>query len=246
MKKIIVLLLLVVLTVFGCTSLGSIKDVSLVDPMGVVSVNAPAQITWYGEEEESGGFNLLGKLIDKAVEDSENEELSKLMSRTDFIIDEAAAILQKTLSSVDTVELITSDKVLSSTSYKKAKDNGMMDISDLITPDGYKFISMKDKAVFAELNKETGLKGNILAGFNFQRLMKNGIAKNGEMGAAVTMSITIIDENGEMLFTKSYYAQSQSSIGVIAGMYDLDKFVALYPETIKTVCEKFKAEFNQQ
>jgi len=36
----------------------------------------------------------------------------------------------------------------------------------------------------------------------------SGVAKNGKMGAVVTMTATIVDPDGQRLFTKSYYGQS--------------------------------------
>ena len=244
MKRIAVTVLLVCLVMAGCASVNSIKDPSLVDPMGIVSVYADQDITWYGEEpQEDQGFNLLGKLVDKAVEASGNEELSKLMARTDFLVDEAEAILYKKLETVDTVKLLSRDEVLSSKTYKAVKKDSMVELSNLITADDYKYIKTNDAAFSKAMFNETGLKGNILANFKFQRLMKSGIAKNGEMGAAVTMSIIIVDEQGKMLFSKSYFGKSKESLGVIGGMYDIDQFIELFPGVVSELCDKFVAEF---
>ncbi|MDC7126338.1 MAG: hypothetical protein PQJ46_12275, partial [Spirochaetales bacterium] len=152
-------------------------------------------------------------------------------------------ILCEKLKTIDVVTFKEKDEVFSSETYKNVNSDSMMELSDLITADDYKFVKVKDEDFSTKLYNEIGVKGSIFANFKFQKMMMGGVAKNGKMGAVVILNIIIVDQNGEIVFNKSYYGQSSETVGIVAGVYDIDQFVELFEPVIEGICDKFVSEF---
>lgn len=235
---------LMILTLLaGCTTLGSIKDPAQINPLGVVSVSAKGEIGWYGESGNSGGANILGNLIDKAVDSQKDEKLSLLFGRTEMILDMAEKTLMEGLSKKETVNLVDKKEILTAPVYLAQKEMVPDGLMDLVQPEGYKLISIKDKSFAEKISSETPVVGQVYVDYAFDKIMMGGVEKNGFVGAAVSMSIQIMDQTGNLVFTKSYFARSKEKTAIIAGVFDVEVFTAFFPAIITEITEKFVAEF---
>lgn len=234
---------LVVLLLAGCASTAKFDDVAALSPMAVVSVSSNGDVAWYGEKKESSG--LLGGLLDKAVDKGGNEDLGALMSRSKALLDDAEQTLITSISNNGNVRLASKDDIFNTNAYKHAKNsNDLYAMADMIQPEGYKFISTRDKDFAAAINRDAGVKSNVFIDFTFNKDMFVGVAKNGKVGVRVSMNVRVINEEGKLIFQKFYFGQSEESIGIVAGVYDPIKLFELFPVAISDVCNQFADEFN--
>lgn len=231
MKKII-LFLIPCIALVGCASSGNVKGLSTFSPFGVVSVSSNSEVTWFGEEKKSSG--MLGDTLRIAVKSQNNGLVTK-----------ADEILATTLNKASGIRVIDKKTILNSKTYVSSKENMMAKLSDLVQPAGYKFINQKDAAFVAKMAEETGVTGNIYVTFNFTKRIVTGIAKNGSMGAYVTMNVIIMNASGKPVLQKSYYGASDQNIMLIAGVYDPMALLNLFPTAITAACQSFANDIVQ-
>ncbi|GHV81692.1 hypothetical protein AGMMS49991_02500 [Spirochaetia bacterium] len=223
----------------SCASMGAKKDFTTVLPAALVGISADGDIRWAGEEKKDPG--LLGLVINKAVSNEKNKELSALLSRADGLISDAEAVLLQKLRA-NNFSLVDKDLVLGSAAYKNAKTAPLAGHADLMQPEGYRFINQRDANFVRSFTAETGAQGTLYVYFNFYKMMVNGVEKNGTMAAMVTMNVLLYDSAGKLFFTKAYTGKGKDTIPVVLGVYDYIRFMNLIPAVIDTVCGVFAAE----
>lgn len=233
MKKFLLLGVCVVLV--GCASTGSVKKVSDVSPMGIVSVMSNNDITWYGEEKKSKG--ILGNLVEKKIDKAIGENGEALLPSAEKALFEACK--------KNTIQMIDSSKILNSKEYQNAKEDKLSKNSGLIVPVGYRYITNKDTALLKQLVKNTNMKSGLYVYFGFQKNMSTGVTKNGVAKACVTMNVVLVDVNGKPIRQKSYFASSKDTFTIVGGVYKPDSLMALFPDAINQVCEKFAIDFSK-
>ncbi len=243
MKKLMLIFIVSLLTLIGCSSTGSIKDVESINPVGVVSVISNGEITWYGEETENPG--LLGKFLAKKINEAKDDDVSTLLSRADTLVNDADRYLMAALSKVDTISTVDKEVILGSKSYTNAEEDNMLVKTELILADGYKFVNYRDKDLASDLNEEIGIRGDIYIQFDFKKIVMSGVAKNGKVGVFVGLSAIIVNQDGKTVLIKSFTGKSESTIPVVAGIYDPRELMDLFPSVIEEVCESFVATFYQ-
>lgn len=229
MKRFVVIGLCALLA--GCASAPAVKNVSDMNPTGIVSITADGNITWYGEENESSG--LLGDIIEKKVDKAIGESPDNL-----FPIAESTLIAKLKTKGVGVIEPA---KILKSQAYLAAREDKFMKLSGAVVPAGYRFVNERDGKSFLAIAAANGMKSGIYTYFKFQKVMDSGVGKNGSAKACVTMNIFIVNESGKIDFQKSYYAASTKSFAVVSGLYKPASLMELFPEAINAVCDSFTA-----
>ena len=241
MKKTV--LFLSCLALAGCASLSNREALAELSNVGVISVTCNAEIGWYGEEKSSGGLlggamNLLsnsGKEADAAT--------SAVLSRADALIDIAEADLLDALSKAGGVHLRDRSSVISSAAYSKANEGGMTGMV-LLKPPSYKFVDYNNAAFTKSMASELDLDACIQASFQLDKTVKTGVAKNGVMGAMVSLSVTVFDKSGKVVFSKSYNKIGTENLPVAAGIYDPLALQEAFKNTIAAACGDFAADFS--
>lgn len=233
MKKFLLIGMCAILA--GCASTGPAKKATDVSPMGVIAVMAVNDITWYGEEKKSAG--LLGNLVEKAVDKAIGENAEMLLPSSEKALFEACK--------KNSVQMVDSSKILNAEEYRNAKEDKFTKGSGLIVPGGYRYVTNKDTVLLKQLVTTTGMKSGLYVNFNFQKVMKTGVSKNGVANACVTMNVVLVDANGKAIRQKSYYAASKDTFSIVAGAYKPDSLMALFPDAINQVCEKFAVDFSK-
>lgn len=240
MKKVILSFTAVCFILTGCAS--TITNPDTVNPIGIVSIMSNSQIGWYGEEKEEA--SLLGSILNNVVNEKQDEGLSTLLSRADILIGEAEGILRNTLADSGKVSVLDKNTVLDSDAYKLAEMSTLFSISDFIYPEGYSPVDYKDKNLAKNLYKELGATSSLYVDFTFNKKVIFGVEQNGKLGAFVAMSVKIVNSKGKVIFQKSYRAQSEDSTAVVGGIYDPQKLLDLFPETVQEVCDSFIEAFD--
>ncbi len=233
MKKFLVLG--VVAMLLGCVSTGSGKVARELAPVGVIAVTSNDLISWYGEKKESAG--LLGNLIVKKVSEVAGENVKDLVALAE------ASLLEK-LAGAGIVAL-KPQEILQSAAYMRASEDSALRLAGILSAPGYKYLTIQNKALAAELASALGMKTGIYAYFEFTKLLTTGLANNGVACAAVTLNVGMVDEKGKLLSQKSYLGKSKDTFPVVAGIYKPESLMKLYPEAIGNACEKFIAAIKK-
>jgi hypothetical protein len=224
----------------GCATVSSPKGLSRLAKIGVTSVTSNDEVTWYGEQGASGLLVAAANLAASSAKKAD-ANAATLLSRADVLVVEADAILRETLAASKAGALVPKDKILATAAYAKAKEKKGMGMA-ILKPADYKFIDLKDTALAKGLAAEAGVDGSVLAFFQFNKVMKSGVAKNGAMGAFVMLNVQVLDATGKMVFSKSYSATGSETLPVVAGIYDVEKLKAGFAQTTKAVCEAFASD----
>ena len=236
MKKTIAIAQLLVLLIAGCATT-SIKGDDSINPVGYVSIYANDELGWSGESQNNGG-GLLSIAL-KAASNKTGTD-NPLIEGTRELLSQANDILNKKLE-ISGRTIIDKDTLLGSGTYQSADDESLLPVGT-VTMDGYKFIATNNKKFEKAISEETGINGQLFMGFDFEKIMLTGIAKNGEMGAAVTLNVMMVSPKGKLLWHGTFFAQSEESIPVVLEVYDRDALYAMFPAVIESVCSDFAAE----
>ncbi len=240
MKRNLFFALLAAILFSSCSSLSTIKDPAAVSPLAVITVYSNSEIGWYREEKSNSG--LLDNFLSKTINKAKNETVSTLLSRADILVNDAEKSLLTAFSTAP-VKLVEKESIVESSVYVSKSESQLENEGEFIKADGYKILTHNDASFAAQLSKETGANGLVYVNFTFSKLVLTGIEKNGTLGAGVRMNITITDKAGKMLFAKSFYEQSKKSTAVVAGVYNPQALLDLFPPVIDKVCQDFAAEF---
>jgi hypothetical protein len=219
------------------------KSMAHMAKIAVTSVSSNDEVTWYGEQPASG---LLVAAANLAANSSKSPEknVAALLSRADVLVNEADAILIETLGASSASRVVPKDQVLATKAYGMAKERKAMGAA-VLKPSAYKFVELKDAALAKGLKSEAGIDGSVLAYFQFNKMMKSGVAKNGVMGAMVMLNVQVVDAAGKMVFTKGYNMTSKEGIPVVAGVYDAEKLKAAFADATRAACQAFAADLSR-
>lgn len=234
---------ILVLGLSGCASMSNPKSLAPLARLAVTSVSANAEVTWQGEQPASG---LLVAAANMAANSSKETDAkaAALLSRADVLVVQADAILLEALAASRASRLVPKDQVLATTAYAKAKEKKAVGTT-LLKPSDYKFVDLKDSSLAKGLKSEAKVDGTILAYFQFNKVMKAGVEKNGSMGAYVMLSVQVLDASGKMVFTKGYQVTGKDSIPVVAGIYDAEKLKAAFELATRAACQGFVADLSR-
>lgn len=242
MRKILLVTTFISLLLTGCASTASLKNVDELSPMSIVSVTSNSEIIWYGEKQKKSG--LLDSILKKAADDSEEDDLAILLSRTKPLLESAEIELVEALNNIDSVSVIDKEVVLNSNAYLNGNIDKNMEKLQRISPEGYKFVNGKDKKFLKNMNKEIGSSSNLFIDFTFSKKMVTGIGKNGTLGACVEIFVKIVDPKGKVIFNKIYTGRSDDTTAIALGVYNPQSLVDLYPSALDNALDYLKEEFN--
>ncbi len=231
---------------FGCSSYDPFADLSLIDPMAVVRVSADTDITWYNESNDKFGGSLLGAVANAVVNDAKDEKVSTLLSRADLLVEQADKALLASLREVGTIGILDKEALLATGAYADVDDSRDLMDTAFVTAEGYKFFNNSSKTaekLAGKLKGETGAKSQLHAHFAFEKIMDTGVEKTGSMGVSVELYVELINDEGDRIYSGYYWEQSNGTIPVVAGLYEPDEMIALFPPVIDRVCQDFAAEF---
>lgn len=233
MKKLLLLGLCAM--AIGCVSAPKAIPAADLSPMGVVSIMAEDDIPWYGDSKKSGG--LLGAVVDKAIDQGVCENVADLLPV-------AETALRNALGGKG-VRLVDAAALSSSKAYADAKEDKLASVSGMIVPSGYRFVTSRDASFLKKMAADTGLRTGLYVTFSFQKQLLNGVGKNGNATACVTINVGVVDVGGKSVLQRSYYARAKDSFAVVAGIYDAKKLMACFPEAIAEACGQFSEAFAQ-
>lgn len=219
----------------SCASMSDPKSLVPLARLAVTAVSSNAEVTWYGEQPASGLLVAAANLAANSSKETD-AKASALLSRTDILVAQADTILLETLAASRASRLVPKEEVLASAAYAKAKEKAAVGTT-LLKPAAYKFIDLKDSALAKALKAEAGIDGTILAYFQFNKVMKAGVEKNGSMGAYVMLTVQVLDASGKMVFTKGYPVTSKDSLPVVGGIYDTAKLTAAFEAATRSACQ---------
>lgn len=242
MKKLIMSIVAISLALTSCVSAPGLKDLSLVDPIGVVSVTSNGDIGWYGEEKEAPG--LFNNVIGKKLNAKKDDKTSAVLSRADNLVELLDQKLTTKLSEQTAVAYVEKDVVVNSNAYLAISEDKQMSVS-LIKAANYKFLNAHDSTFASNLNADTGIKGQVHINVDFTKKMMSGLGKTGKLGVSLVMNVQIIDTEGKNIFTKSYFSMSKGTTKIVAGVYDPTKLTILYEEVIEEATINFVNSFIQ-
>lgn len=215
----------------GCAS--NKFDKEAYNPSAVMSIKVNATVDWYGDTKEDKPSGLLAIAAKKMALSNENENVKKISGSTKDLLPEIERIAEKSFKETDALNFIDFNKVCSLPEYKDASESGMLKATlSYLTPGDFRLLDRRNDATGAVIS-ETGAKSFTYVDYNLQKLMVNGVEKNGTMTAVVTCQVVVLDEKGKVLVSKNGFARSSEKLPVVMSIYDQDKFMSLYPDVIR-------------
>ena len=222
----------------GCASTPKVPfNAENVSPAAIVSIVANDEISWYGEstEKKSG---LLNMAINKAVKETANDTSLAYLGFTKNLLDDSAAAANEVLES-NGFTLVKD----TGASYKSASDDKMFKLAGMVTPEGYKMLSLKN-TVASKVKEETGTNYFVYITYRIEKTIVTGVAKNGSMTACVTTTLQVADADGKRIAMSTGYASGDEKIATVGGVYDAKALYAMYPAVIRAslndACKKLK------
>jgi hypothetical protein len=223
----------------GCATTKAAFDPAAISPAAVMSVKANYEVSWYGQDPETKGAAV--GLMNKLIKDKTDAKTQNLLARTAPLMNDAAAAVYEVLPAAG-IRLADKDAVLNSASYKAAGDNKLYAAAAFEKPDGYKMLGAKDTAVAAGVKTETGAASFVYVTYEINKVMGSGVGKNGSMTACVTATVVVADAEGKQIANGQAYAEGKDKIAVVAGIYDVEKLVPMYPAVIREALKKAVAK----
>ncbi len=227
MQKVgIILVLMCVLS--GCVTMEG--GLSHYEPAAIVSIVSNKMINWEGEETRIDGIG------DRFVRNSlfSKQTTGKVtQTAADDLIEEAAAILYDTLSLSGIAKIAAPADVLETPAYLRAETNTRTEASgDYLKPAAYKFLNNADKDLAANLALEEGIRSTMYLDLTFCKVMANGIGKNGSMRAKIIMKVTLLDESGKKMYSRTHEYVSVNRIQVVSAAFDNEELKGLFREAL--------------
>jgi len=219
----------------GCATTKAAFNPAAVSPAAVMSVKANYEINWYGEDPETKG--AAAGLLNKLIKDKTDEKTQNLLARTAPLMNDAAAAVYEVLPAAG-IQLADRNAVLNSAAYKAAGDNRLYAAAAYEKADGYKLLGAKDTAAAAGVKEATGAASFIYVTYEINKVIGSGVGKNGSMTACVTAMIVVADAEGKEIASSHAYAEGKEKIAVVAGIYDTEKLVPMYPAVIREALKK--------
>jgi len=229
------ILIIAVLILFGagCVSSGKAALLSQKDPIALVSVISNEDINWKGEAPTNP--DILGPLVKRKLR---NEPDMAAITKANDLINTAEFMLRSSVAASGCFTLAERETVLNSRAYQNAKERRFPN-RDMVTPDKFRFIDVRDKNFPAALSEETGIQRSMHVEFNFTKMLYTGISFIGSCRPDVEMTVVIMDAKRKTIYRKTVTSLSTSGTKVVNGVYNQAELLELFQEAIDGVLFDF-------
>jgi hypothetical protein len=227
---------------FGCAS--SARDFTPHAPLALVSVEANHDINWLGEKTLENGY-IVGKAL-RATFKVKIDNTKVNVSKADELVNEADSILKNILLESAVFRPEDKNNIINSEAYKSAASKRVSRDPLIITADGYKPLSYRNKNFVSALSRETGIQSALFITFTFNKEMVSGFGKNGKCRARVEMNTTLVNSQGKTIYHRTIESQSSGRIEVRDGFYSSEELMDLFRETIREACYRFVTVYAVQ
>jgi hypothetical protein len=214
----------------GCASMKAPDDFAPYLPIGIISIVSNNDIYWYGEGSQSK----------KA---SDNPEKTKI-SKADQLINDADEILWDLFLKTFITTYEGKAQTVNSEAYQNAEINRRLDNNRHVIASGYRYINYRDKQFAANLAQERGIKGGVYITFDFSKKMASGLGKHGTFRALAEMQVIIINEEGNVIFRKTWSKTSDEKIPISFGNYDHGELMEVFKVVIEDLYLEYIAAFD--
>ena len=236
---------LFLVTVFIFSSCQSVKTISFNDisPLAIISVTGTNLVAWQDTEENDnddelntdGAFN---SLVNRVI-DSKNPEILTAVDRLDYAEESFRLIANELVSA----KVLSKEKVINSDIYKYSYRSLFNSLSDSTCATGYKDMTVIGAKKARLLIQGLEAKSLVAMDFNFKKILASGNKRNGQVAAAITMKMKILDEKGRAAVNKDYYRQSSQTVLIQGGYYDKDALIEIINTTIDELITAFVVEY---
>lgn len=227
-----------VLSGVGCASSGKTVLLAQKDPIALVSVISNEDINWQGEA--STNPESLGPLVKRKLR---NEPEMAAITKANELINTAEFMLRSAVNASGRFSLAERETVLNSSAYQNAKERKFPN-REMVTPDNFRFVDVRDKNLPAALAAETGLKRFMYVEFNFTKMLFTGISFIGSCRPDVEMNVVIVDAGRKTIYRKAVSSLSTSGTRTVNGVYNQAELLELFHEAIDGVLFDFFSDFN--
>jgi hypothetical protein len=216
--------------VTGCASMKVPNDFAPYLPFGVISIVSNNDIYWYGEGEQN-------------TKASANPEKTK-RSKADQLINDADEILWDLFLRTFITSYEGKAQVVNSEAYQNAVINRRLDNNKHVIASDYRYINYRDKQFAANLARERGVKGGMYITFEFSKKMASGIGKHGSFRALAEMQVMIVNEEGNVIFRKTWSKTSDEKIPITFGNYNHEELMGVFKIVIEDLYLEYIAAFD--
>jgi hypothetical protein len=213
--------------------MGKGKDITHYAPVAVVSVVSNYDINWF--EEEPTTRSMVGDFVRSAL-NLRDDKTKVIISKADELINDADTLLRTALAGAGFGEIADKDRVIQADAYGAAGINPHQAGENTITAAGYRPVYYRDRSFPPNLAGEIEVKSCMFVVFNFTKKMISGIGKNGTFRAELAMGITLIDEAGKTIYSRTFNTYSFDKIAVSGGGYYHEELMELFQEAIAEAC----------
>lgn len=244
MKKISSTIALVCLSaLFFLSSCASTKiTLSEYSPAAIISVTGTNLVMWQSEKQDSqeddDSDNVLTGMVNKIL-DSNNPEILTAVDRLDYADDS----FHRIASEISSLDVLSKKSVVGSDIYKYSTRSLFNALSDSTCATGYKDMTVIGAKKARLLIQGLEAKSLVAMDFNFKKILASGNKRNGQVAAAITMKMKILDEKGRVAVNKDYYRQSSQTVLIQGGYYDKDALIEIINTTIDELITAFVVEY---
>ena len=239
------LMAIFVLSFFIFSSCQTVKSLSFNDmsPFAIISVTGTNLVSWQNTEQNDndeqidtdGAFN---SLVNRVI-DSKNPEILTAVDRLDYA-EESFRLIANELTNA---KVIAKEAVVNSDIYKYSYRSLFNSLSDSTCATGYKDMTVIGAKKARLLIQGLEAKSLVAMDFNFKKILASGNKRNGQVAAAITMKMKILDEKGRVAVNKDYYRQSSQTVLIQGGYYDKDALIEIINTTIDELITAFVVEY---
>lgn len=236
---------LFLVAVFIFSSCQSVNIISFNDisPLAIISVTGTNLVAWQDTEQNDnddelntdGAFN---SLVNRVI-DSKNPEILTAIDRLDYA-EESFRLIANELTNA---KVIAKEAVVNSDIYKYSTRSLYNSLSDSTSATGYKDMTVIGAKKARLLIQGLEAKSLVAMDFNFKKKLASGNKRNGQVAAAITMKMKILDEKGRVVINKDYYRQSSQTVLIQGGYYDKDALIEIINTTIDELITAFVVEY---
>lgn len=244
MKKISSTITLMCLSaLFFLSSCASTKiTLSEYSPAAIISVTGTSLVMWQSEKQDSqeddDSDNVLTGMVNKIL-DSNNPEILTAVDRLDY----ADESFHRIASEISSLDVLSKKSVVDSNIYKYSTRSLFNALSDSTCATGYKDMTVIGAKKARLLIQGLEAKSLVAMDFNFKKILASGNKRNGQVAAAITMKMKILDEKGRVAVNKDYYRQSSQTVLIQSGYYDKDALIEIINTTIDELITAFVVEY---
>jgi len=209
-------------------------------PMAIVSVSSNFSVPYDEEREED--YQDLDGIITKGLSTmagKNNPEVYAAKDRADLGGERFTYLMQENAG----VEFIPKETVIESETYSKILQ-GLLALSETkIRATDYKSVDEFGAKKARLFMSEIGAKSLVFLDYTFNKVVADGTKLNGKLAAQVTLTVSIYNERGKLVLNDTFKAQSSDTVEIYKLGYDKDELVALFPDVIDQVINKFIVKY---